>query len=384
MGMLRPIRRTVRWMAGGLVLSLLALGCATPMPVATAPKGPQSGPEGSEPLRVPLPALAPAAAPTDAKGVLTGQASLPEEMVDANHVIPTGIGRVIPTGQGRYRVQQAAAPNELPVTGALVTLRDVTTRQPIAGIAPVRTDARGAFSIAGVPTAGNVLIEIAFTLPGEKTAYHLLGVGRAAAGPEAGSSPVAVTWRSTAVVTRALSTQGTLDLLTVDPETLRAAELAEAERLSSLSEAQRKAALTETLAGALLGTLLPTPGPSPTPTSSQLPGLTPVSVPSVLGANASPLPGLVQPVTDVVTGTTTAAQGAVSDTAAAVENAVTNTTQGVVAPAVGAVTNTANQVVDTTLSLLPTPTPRPTTTPTPAPTATPKPLTLPIIGGVGL
>lgn len=352
------------------MLSLLALGCATPMPVATAPS------------------LAPAAAPSDANGVLTGQASLPEEMVDAGHVIPTGIGRVIPTGQGRYRVQQAAAPAELPVTGALVTLRDVNTRAPLAGIESVRTDERGAFSIAGVPTADNVLIEIAFTLPGEKTAYRLLGVGRAAA-PAAGPAAVAVTWRSTAVVTRALSTQGSLDLRTLSPEGLRAAELAEAERLNSLSEAQRKATLTETLAGALLGTLLPTPGPSPTPTSSQLPGLTPVpvSVPSVIGAIASPLPGLVQPVTDAVTDTATATQGAVGSAAATVAEtvggAVTQTTQGVVAPAVGAVTNTANQVVDTTLGLLPTPTPRPTATPTPTPT--PKPLiTLPIIGGVGL
>jgi hypothetical protein len=374
MGMLRPIHRSVRWMAGGLVLSLLALGCATPMPVATAP------------------ALAPAAAPADATGVLTGQASLPEEMVDANQVIPTGIGRVIPTGQGRYRVQQAAAPaGELPVTGARVTLRDVTTRQPLAGIAAVRTDARGAFAIPGVPAATNVLIEVSFTLPGQKTEYHLLSVGRAAAGAEPGAGAVAVTWRSTAVVTRALSAPGTLDLLTVSPEALHAAELAEAERLAALNPAQRQATLTETLAGTLLGTLLPTPAPTATPAQSSSPA--PVSVPSVIGAIASPLPGLLTPVTGVVSDTTTAAANTVETTVGTVTEpvagAVTTTTETVVAPVVGAVTDTTSTVVGNTLGLLPaatatpTPTPQPTTTPTPAPTATPL-ITLPGLGGIGL
>jgi hypothetical protein len=367
-GMLPPIRRPARWLAGGLVLSLLALGCATPMPVATAP------------------ALAPAAAPAAATGVLTGQASLPEEMVDASQVIPTGIGRVIPTGQGRYRVQQAAVPTgELPVSGALVTLRDVTTRQAIAGLAPIRTDARGGFAIAGVPTAANVLIEVSFTLPGQPTTYHLLGVGRAAAGADTAAAGVAVTWRSTAVVTRALSAPGALDLLTASPEALRAAELAEAERLAGLNPVQRQATLTETLAGTLLGALLPTPGPSPTPQPAASSGQTPVSVPSVIGAIASPLPGILEPVTGVVADTATATTGAVGDTTEAVGDtvgeAVTETTTNVVAPVTGAVTETVSNVVGGTLGLLPTPTP--TSTPTPAPTATPL-ITLPGLGGIGL
>jgi hypothetical protein len=356
--MLRPIRSSARWFAGGLALCLLTLGCATPMPVATAPT------------------LAPAAAPADATGVLTGQASLPEEMVEAHQVIPTGIGRVIPTGQGRYRVQQATAA-ELPVTGALVTLRDVATRQPIPGVAPVRTDDRGAFTIPGVPMADNVLIEVTFTLPGEPTTYHLLGVGHAAAGTDTGAAPVAVTWRSTAVVTRALNEPGTLDLRTVGPEPLRAAELAEAERLSSLSAAQREATLTETLAGALLDTLLPAPGPSLTPPPaqpSQSPSQAPVSVPSVVGAIASPLPGIVKPVTDVVT-----------DTTEAVTETVGDTTESVVEPITETVSDTTTTVVNGTLGLLPGASATPTPAPTPAPTATPEPLiTLPDLGGIGL
>jgi hypothetical protein len=367
-------------MAGGLALCLLTLGCATPMPVANAP------------------ALAPAAAPADTTGVLTGQATLPEEMVDASQVIPTGIGRVIPTGQGRYRVQQAVAPTgELPVTGALVTLRDVNTRQPLAGIAPIHTDAAGAFAVPGVPVAANVLIEVSFTLPGQKAAYHLLGVGRAAAGTTPGAAGVAVTWRSTAVVTRALSQPGTLDLLAATPESLRAAELAEAERLSGLNPAQRRATLTETLAGTLLGALLPTPGPSPTPQPAPSSSLVPVSVPSVIAAIASPLPGILDPVTGVVTDTTTAATGAVGETTQAVGSTVgavtepvADTTEEVVAPVTGAVTETVSNVVGGTLGLLPgasaTPTPQPTSTPAPTPTPAPtsKPLvTLPGLGGIG-
>lgn len=352
------------------MLSLLALGCATPMPVATAP------------------ALAPAAAPGDATGVLTGQATLPEEMVDASHVIPTGIGRVIPTGQGRYRLQQTAFPGELPVTGALVTLRDVATRQALAGVEPVRTDAGGAFTIPGVPMAGNVLIEVAFTLPGQPTAYRLLSVGRAAAGYETGA--VAVTWRSTAVVAHALSAPGSLDLLTVGPEAMRAAELAEAERLSSLNPAQRQATLTETLAGALLGTLLPTPGPSPTPQPVPSTGLAPVSAPSVIGAIASPLPGVLDPVTGVVTDTAAATQGVVADTTEAAGETVGAVTEGAgdtTESVVETVTGTTTAVVGGTLGLLPgasaTPTSTPASTPTSAPTAKPL-ITLPGLGGIGL
>lgn len=327
MGMRHLFSRSPRPAALSLALGVLVFGCA---PATTAP---------------PTAAVTPAASSQAPAGTLHGHVTFPADLVDAQHVIPTGIGRVIPTGQGRYRV--SALSEELPVSGATVSVRHPLTHAPWPDVASARTGQDGRFSLAGVPAGQNVLIDVTFTLPGSGEAVHLLAVGRAAAD----AAGLGVSWRSTAVVTTAILAGG-LNLGTATPEALRDAEAREAERVAALEPPRQAGAIRATITAAATALLTPLPGallsPTPQPSGQS-------SAPATL--LPSPLASVVGAVTDPVTGAIASAVPAVTAPVTEAVEEVGATTEAVTDEAVEPVIDTVEGTVNSTLGLLPSPNP---------------------------
>lgn len=233
-------------------------GCTVGQPAAAPPASP---------------AVAPAAA-----GALEGDARFPAEVAADGAVIPTGIGS--------YRLQQAAS--DVPLAGATVTARDPASRAPLPFPA-ARTDAQGRFRLEGPAPGENHLIEVSLQAADGERGVRLLALGRVGA-------PIAVSWRSTAVVAELLAAPGGRDLKQVDLAPLAAAEAAREAAYLALAPAERKAFF-----GALLtvdarpeGAALPLPSVAPLPVVSALPSLLPTIQPSGGGTNIlGSAPGIV-------------------------------------------------------------------------------------------
>jgi hypothetical protein len=314
---------------------------------------------------------------------LAGQVLLPVDVVGEaaviptgiGRVIPTGVGRVIPTGVGRYRIQAQpggfrirALGEELPVTGALVMAFDAVTHQALPNVAPVATDERGGFVLHGVP-AGPVVIEAIAAVGADE--FHLLAFSGAA------SAPVAVSWRSTAVVEPLVERSDTA-WTTLTPDELQRQEAAVATQAEGLAPGDRLALITGALKHPLPVPIGPLPSPAPSAEGSSaspnaaggvgaiasaVPAIVASTVPAVVTSTVPQI--LSSTVPQVLTSTvptvlTSTIPSIVASTVPLVGGAVGGVTQ-TVGEATQPVTNTVTQVTQTVTGvlspLLPTPKP---------------------------
>jgi hypothetical protein len=298
------------------------------------------------------PPMAVSGAPANA-GDLSGQVTLPVDVVGEAAVIPTGVGRVIPTGMGRYRVRSLG--EELPVTGALVMAFDAVTHQALPNVGPVTTDERGGFTLHGVP-AGPVVIEAIATVGPDE--YHLLAFTRPS------TEPLAVSWRSTAVVEPLLERTDT-SWSSLDADALHRQEATVATQAEALTPDARRSLITDALKHPLplpFGPLLPSSAPSASPTAgtgtvgaiaSAVPAVVTSAVPAVVTSAvpqllASTVPSVLQStlpsaVSQIVSTTPTAVASTVPQTLTSTVPAIIATT----VPLVGGVTQTVGQATTT-------------------------------------
>ncbi|MDB5098920.1 MAG: hypothetical protein JWM80_3341 [Cyanobacteria bacterium RYN_339] len=282
------------------MVALACLGCVAGQP--TAPSAPTA---------------TPAAASQQAK--LAGRVTLPILALSSGGIIPTGIGAVIAAGGGDLPSKQrqllllASAFDERPVSGATVVALDVATLAPLPGVAAVRTDAAGTYSLDVPPADGNVLVEAIFRSPDGTRGFRLLTAVRPGA---AGN----LSWTSTAAVGSLFDAAGKAraELATADVAALQANVLA---RVSGRPAAELNTLYTATLgvdpaavtAGAAVG-LVGSPPPDPAaPSAPASPGAA-APIASALPAVA----GVVAPIASVLPAATT------------VPHAVTSVVQNVV------------------------------------------------------
>ena len=117
-----------------LALGLLA-GCASPATNST-------------------PVSATKLKPTAKKPAPTGQLTITGAVTAPAGIIATGGGNIIAAGGGNYR---ALAVAEQPLAGSRVYLADASGAK-VAGVAETKTDAKGAYSLAGVPKGGPYMV----------------------------------------------------------------------------------------------------------------------------------------------------------------------------------------------------------------------------------
>jgi hypothetical protein len=111
------------------------------------------------------------------------------------NLVAQGGGNLVAQGGGNYRIWQAQpVATDLPVLGAIVTLRDPLTRKRLRWVPPVQTDATGAFRFEQLPTRLNYLVEVDFVTKAGKTPFRMASIGKAT--PEA----IPVTWCSSAMI----------------------------------------------------------------------------------------------------------------------------------------------------------------------------------------